>query len=63
MRNFTFLPIALFAVSLITNLGSVGTAFAYTMDTPQGEPQVQQPPYASPYDGPNFVVPESNIFG
>ena len=60
-RNF--LSMGLFALSLLANLGSVGTAFASTADAPQAAPRVQQPSNASPYDSPDFVVPESNIFG
>jgi hypothetical protein len=63
MRSFHFLRIALLTTSLVTNLGGVGTASARTTDIPQAAPQVQQPSYASPYDSPDFVVPESNIFG
>ena len=63
MRNFNSLRLALLTVSLITNLGSVGTAFAHTMESPQAASQVRQPSYASPYDSPDFVLDESNIFG
>lgn len=63
MRNFNFLRIALLTVSLVTNLGGVGSASARTTDAPQAAPQGQQPSYASPYDSPDFVLQESNIFG
>jgi hypothetical protein len=63
MHRFNSLRLALLTVSLITNLGSIGTAFAHTMDSPQAAPQAQQRSYASPYDTPNFVLDESNIFG
>jgi hypothetical protein len=64
MRSFSSLRLALLSVSLITNLGNVGTAFAHTTDTQQQmAPQAHQPSYASPYDSPDFVLDESNIFG
>jgi hypothetical protein len=64
MRSFNTLRLALLTVSLITNLGTVGTAFAHTTDTQQQlAPQAHQPSYASPYDSPDFVLDESNIFG
>lgn len=63
MHRFNFFRIALLTASLVTHLGGVGTASARTTETPQAAPQVQQPSYASPYDSPNFVLDESNIFG
>jgi len=62
MRSFIALRLALLTVSLLTNLGSVGTALAHTTDTREAAPQVQQPSYASPYDSPDFVLDESKIF-
>ena len=64
MRSFNSLPLALLTLSLITNLGNVGTAFAHTTDTQQQMvPQAHQPSYASPYDSADFVLDESKIFG
>jgi len=62
MRRFNSLRLALLGVSLITNVGSIGTAFAHTMELPQAASQAQQPSYASPYDSPDFVVDDSKIF-
>jgi hypothetical protein len=62
MRSFDFLRSAVLAASLIAALGSVGTAFANPMQTNDGQ-QAQQPSYTSPYDSPDFVVPENNING
>ena len=62
MRSFDFLRSAVLAASMITTLGSVGTAFADTMQ-PHAAQQAQQPSNTSPYDSPDFVVPENNING
>ena len=62
MHGFDFLRSAVLAASLIATLGSVETAFANPMQTNEGQ-QAQEPSNTSPYDSPDFVVPENNING
>ena len=61
MLRYNFLRTAIIAASLAATFGTVGSAFADTMSTRQTQQQVQQPSYASPYDGPNFVLDNSKI--
>ena len=61
MHSFDFLRSAVLAASLICTLGGVETAFASTVQP--HEAQAQQSSSTSPYDSPNFVVPENNING
>ena len=62
MRSFVFLRSAVLAASLIATLGSVGTAIANPMQTNEAQ-QVRQPSNTSPYDSPDFVVPENDLNG
>ena len=62
MRRFDFLRSAVLAASLVATLGGAGTAFAGTMQTHEAQ-QPQPRANTSPYDSPNFVVPESDING
>jgi hypothetical protein len=56
MRVLSFIRIATLALSLTAALGATGNAFAATED------QGQKATNSGPYDSPNFVIPESNIF-
>jgi hypothetical protein len=62
MRSFDFLRSAVLAASLVATLGSVGTAFAGTIQAHEAQ-QTQPRANTSPYDSPNFVVPENDING
>ncbi len=61
MHGFDFLRSVVLAASLIATLGSVETAFANTVQP--HEAQAQQSSNTSPYDSPNFVVPENDLNG
>ena len=62
MYSLDLLRSAVLAASLIATLGSVGTAFANTM-RPHEAQQPQHSSNASPYDSPDFVVPENDLNG
>jgi hypothetical protein len=62
MRSFNLIRTAIVAASLIAGLGNIGAAFADTMPAPQAQLQLQ-PSNTSPYDSPDFVVPQNDING
>jgi len=54
-------PIYYFSALLAQKTDTNYSTFADTMSTRQTQQQVQQPSYASPYDGPDFVLDNSKI--
>ena len=58
MRVFSMLRTATLALSLMATMGVMSAAFAGNANAAQ---QQQQTANTGPYDGPDFVVPPSDI--